>query len=43
MSFPCRLHWQGIVQAGERSVLVHRPQQDSSDSSGKNHVWGMFK
>jgi hypothetical protein len=29
MSFPCRLHWQDIVQVGERSVLVHRPLQDS--------------
>jgi hypothetical protein len=29
MSFPCPLNWQGIVCLGERSVLVHRPLQDS--------------
>ena len=29
MSFPRRLHWQSIVQDGERSVLVHRPLQNS--------------
>jgi len=29
MSFPCRLLWQGIVQVGQQSVLVHRTLQDS--------------
>jgi len=29
MSVPCPLHWPGIFQVGERSVLVHRPLQNS--------------
>ena len=29
MSFPCPLHWQGIVHVGEHNVVVHRPLQDS--------------